>query len=136
MAEASKKPRPEFRNIGIRQILSYRLPLAGMVSILHRISGALLFLSLPFSLYLFEQSLASATSFEVLKAFASGVLVKLSLLLVIWAFAFHFFAGLRHLLMDMHYGVAKAASKKTAAVVFVLSSIVTFAIALKLFGVF
>ncbi|GAM53629.1 MAG: succinate dehydrogenase subunit C [Glomeribacter sp. 1016415] len=136
MAEIRKKSRPEFRNIGIGQILSYRLPLPGIVSILHRISGALLFLSLPFSLYLFQQSLTSAQSFEALKSFASGALVKLSLLLVIWAFVFHCFAGLRHLLMDLHYGVAKASSKKTAAVVCALSSIVTFAIALKLFGIF
>ncbi|BBO60129.1 succinate dehydrogenase, cytochrome b556 subunit [Mycoavidus sp. B2-EB] len=136
MAETRKKSRPEFRNIGIGQILSYRLPLPGIVSILHRISGALLFLSLPFSLYLFEQSLASAQSFEVLKGFASGALVKLSLLLIIWAFIFHCFAGLRHLLMDLHCGVAKTSSKRTAAVVFALSSIVTLAIALKLFGIY
>ncbi|WP_459208577.1 succinate dehydrogenase, cytochrome b556 subunit, partial [Caballeronia glathei] len=48
MAEAVKKPRPEFRNIGIGQIAKYRLPLAGKVSILHRISGLLLFICLPF----------------------------------------------------------------------------------------
>ena len=66
MAEAVKKPRPEFRNIGIGQILTaYRLPLAGRVSILHRLSGGLLFVALPFLLYLFDQSLTSELSFEV-----------------------------------------------------------------------
>ncbi len=71
MAEAVKKPRPEFRNIGIGQILTaYRLPLAGRVSILHRLSGGLLFVALPFLLYLFDQSLTSELSFEVFKGFS------------------------------------------------------------------
>ncbi|MGC2963365.1 succinate dehydrogenase, cytochrome b556 subunit, partial [Paraburkholderia graminis] len=76
MAEAVKKPRPEFRNIGIGQILTaYRLPLAGRVSILHRLSGGLLFVALPFLLYLFDQSLTSELSFEVFKGFLSNLIV-------------------------------------------------------------
>ncbi|PMS19533.1 succinate dehydrogenase, cytochrome b556 subunit, partial [Trinickia soli] len=73
-----QRQRPEFRNIGLGQILTaYRLPLAGRVSILHRVSGAALFLFLPFLLYLFSQSLTSELSFEVFKGFLSNIIVKL-----------------------------------------------------------
>jgi succinate dehydrogenase / fumarate reductase cytochrome b subunit len=136
MAEAVKKPKPEFRNIGIGQLLKYRLPLAGRVSILHRASGAILFILLPFSLYLLEQSLTSELSFDTLKGFVSGTIVKIIVLVVAWAFLFHFFAGLRFLLMDTHRAVSKQGGKNTAAVVLILSTLLTLAVALKLFGVF
>ena len=137
MPEAVKKPRPEFRNIGITQIVTYRLPAAGRVSILHRISGALLFLLLPFSLYLLEQSLTSEISFAAFKGFFSHAVVKIIVLVLAWAFSFHFFAGLRHLLMDVnHAAVNKCCSRATANVVLALSTILTLAIAAKLFGVF
>jgi succinate dehydrogenase / fumarate reductase, cytochrome b subunit len=138
MSEAVKKPRPEFRNIGIGQILtSYRLPLAGRVSILHRVSGALLFIFLPFLLYLFDQSLTSELSFEVFKAFLSNIIVKLITLVLAWAFLFHFCAGVRHLMMDTnHNAVSKEKGKSTSIVVLVVSSVLTIAFALKLFGAF
>jgi succinate dehydrogenase / fumarate reductase, cytochrome b subunit len=138
MAEAVKKPRPEFRNIGIGQILTaYRLPLAGRVSILHRVSGALLFVFLPFLLYLFDQSLTSELSFEVFKLFLSNILIKLITLVLAWAFLFHFCAGIRHLLMDTnHDAVSKESGKRTSIVVFAVSSVLTIAFALKLFGAF
>ena len=138
MAEAVKKPRPEYRNIGIGQILTaYRLPLAGRVSILHRLSGGLLFIFLPFLLYLFDQSLTSELSFEVFKGFLSNIIVKLIMLVLAWAFLFHFCAGVRHLTMDMnHDAVSKERGKSTSVVVLVVSSILTIAFALKLFGAF
>jgi len=138
MAEAVKKPRPEFRNIGIGQILTaYRLPLAGRVSILHRASGALLFVFLPFLLYLFDQSLTSELSFEVFKGFLSNIIVKLITLVLAWAFLFHFCAGIRHLVMDTnHDAVSKEKGKSTSIVVFVVSSLLTIAFAAKLFGAF
>jgi succinate dehydrogenase / fumarate reductase cytochrome b subunit len=138
MAEAVKKPRPEFRNIGIGQILTaYRLPLAGRVSILHRVSGALLFVFLPFLLYLFDQSLTSELSFEVFKGFLSNIIVKLITLVLAWAFLFHFCAGVRHLVMDTnHNAVSKEKGKSTSIVVIVVSSLLTLAFAAKLFGAF
>ncbi len=136
MAEVLKKPRPEYRNIGLGQLLKYRLPLAGRVSILHRISGAILFLLLPFSLYLFEQSLTSEISFDTLKAIAAFPLVKLVVLVLSWAFLFHFCAGIRHLVMDTHHAVSKEGGRKTSIVVFIVSSLLTLAVALKLFGAF
>jgi succinate dehydrogenase / fumarate reductase cytochrome b subunit len=138
MAEAVKKPRPEFRNIGIGQILTtYRLPLAGRVSILHRLSGGLLFVFLPFLLYLFDQSLTSELSFEVFKGFLSNIIVKLITLVLAWAFLFHFCAGIRHLVMDTnHNAVTKEKGKSTSIVVLVVSSLLTIAFAAKLFGAF
>ena len=133
-----QKQRPEFRNIGIGQILTaYRLPLAGRVSILHRVSGALLFVFLPFLLYLFDQSLTSEISFETFKLFLSNIIVKLITLVLAWAFLFHFCAGIRHLVMDTnHEAVSKENGKRTSIVVFVVSSVLTIAFALKLFGAF
>jgi succinate dehydrogenase / fumarate reductase cytochrome b subunit len=138
MAEAAKKPRPEFRNIGIGDItMRYRLPLAAKLSILHRVSGALLFVFLPFLLYLFDQSLTSELSFESFKIFLSNILVKLITLVLAWAFLFHFCAGIRHLVMDTnHDAVTKENGKRTSIVVFVVSSILTIAFAAKLFGAF
>jgi succinate dehydrogenase / fumarate reductase cytochrome b subunit len=138
MAEAVKKPRPEFRNIGIGQILTaYRLPLAGRVSILHRLSGGLLFVFLPFLLYLFDQSLTSELSFEVFKGFLSNIIVKLITLVLAWAFLFHFCAGVRHLFMDTSHNLTtKEKGKQTSIVVLVVSSLLTIAFALKLFGAF
>jgi succinate dehydrogenase / fumarate reductase cytochrome b subunit len=138
MAEAVKKPRPEFRNIGIGQILTaYRLPLAGRVSILHRVSGLLLFVFLPFLLYLFDQSLTSELSFDVFKGFLSNIIVKLITLVLAWAFLFHFCAGVRHLFMDTSHSLTtKEKGKQTSIVVLVVSSLLTIAFALKLFGAF
>ncbi len=136
MAEAIKKPQRKFRNISFFQILKYRLPATGKVSILHRASGALLFLSLPFLLYLFEQSLSSEISFNVLKGLASHLLAKFIFLLLAWAFLFHFLAGLRHLLMDLHVGSTRCVAVRTARTVMVGSVLLTIVVALKLFGVF
>jgi succinate dehydrogenase / fumarate reductase cytochrome b subunit len=137
MAEVLKKPRPEYRNIGIAQILKYRLPLAGRVSILHRASGLILFLLLPFALYLFEQSLTSEITFDTLKGIASNIIVKLIVLVLSWAFLFHFCAGVRHLIMDTnHSAVTKERGRTTSVVVLIVSSLLTLVVAAKLFGAF
>jgi succinate dehydrogenase / fumarate reductase, cytochrome b subunit len=133
---ANKKTAVKNRQIGITQIVRYRLPLAGFVSICHRLSGAFLFFLLPFILYRFEQSLSSSLHFASFKVFASHWLVKWVIVLSVAAFSFHFLAGIRHLLMDMHWAVTKQGGRNTAAVVFVCSALMTLAVALKLFGIF
>jgi succinate dehydrogenase / fumarate reductase, cytochrome b subunit len=132
---APGRKRPEFRNIHVFQILRYRLPPAGVVSILHRISGGFLFLVLPWLLWLFELSLMSETSYERLRELGSGVFVKLVLLAVIWSFAHHFFAGVRFLLLDLHIGIEKVPATRGAVLVYVFSIPVTIAAGLWLFGV-
>ncbi|MGE5337507.1 MAG: succinate dehydrogenase, cytochrome b556 subunit [Gemmatimonadota bacterium] len=128
--------RPEFRNIHISQIAGYRLPPAGMVSIMHRISGALLFLLLPWILWLLDLSLTSEVSFERLATYASHWLVKIGLLVLIWAFLHHLIAGIRYLLLDLHVGVDKSASTKSALAVYLISLPLALVAALRLFGVF
>ena len=136
MSEAIKKHQRQFRNIHVTQIVRYRMPLASIVSILHRISGALLFLFLPFVLYLFEKSLVSEISFEHFKGIASHWFVKLVLLALSWAYLHHFCAGIRHLIMDTHIGLSKEGSRRSSTAVFGISLPLTFLVALKLFGVF
>ncbi len=138
MAElAEKKTRPQFRNIAVPQILSYRLPPAGVVSILHRISGALIFLfGIPFFLYLFQQSITSEISFESYRAVVGSVLGRLVMLVLIWAYVHHFLAGIRYLLLDRHVGIDKAGSRTSAHVVLGASLVLTALVALKLFGAF
>ena len=130
-----KRPRREFRNIHVLQLLSYRLPAAGVVSILHRISGAILFLLLPLLLWLFELSLASELSFVRLREVSGQWWVKLILLGLIWAFLHHLVAGVRYLVLDLHVGIDKAPSHASALAVFGVSLVLTAIAGLRLFGV-
>ena len=128
--------RPEFRNIHVTQLANYRLPLAGIVSILHRISGLMMFLLLPFILYLLDNSLTSENTFDYFKGFTQYPLVKLIILAIVWAYLHHFCAGVRHLAMDMHMGLDKHSARKSAVGVFLVSIPLAALVALKLFGVF
>lgn len=134
--EAARKERPQIRNIHITDIIRYRLPTPAKVSIMHRISGALLFLLLPVILYWFELSIRSEISFEYFSGILSHPLAKLVLLALAWGYLQHFFAGIRHLVMDTHIGLDKDSARKSAAVVLVLTAVSTIAVALKLFGAF
>lgn len=134
--EVPKKQRPEFRNIHVTELSNYRMPLASIVSILHRISGFSIFLALPVILYLFEMSLLSEDTFKYFAGIASHPLVKLVILGLCWAYFQHFCAGVRHLFMDLHLGIDKDSARTSAATVLAVSLFLTFVTALKLFGVF
>lgn len=134
--EVPKKERREFRNIHITELPNYRLPPAGWVSILHRVSGAGLFLLLPFLLYLFQLSVTSEITFDYFKGIMENPLVKLILLGLIWAYMQHFCAGVRHLFMDVHLAIEKDSSRQSAVAVLVVSLLLTAIAGLKLFGVF
>ena len=131
-----KRPRREFRNLSIIQIFSYRLPVAGIVSILHRISGALLFVLLPFLLWLLELSLSSELSFVRLREVTGLWWFKLILLVVIWGCMHHLVAGVRFLLLDLHLGIDKLPSHASALAVLGVSLVLTAIAGLRLFGVF
>ncbi len=131
-----KKDRQVYRNIGLAQLIKYRLPWAGKVSILHRISGAALFLLLPFILYLFDQSLASELSYQKFQALTSNILVKMICLGLIWAFLHHFCAGIRYLLLDLEIGVEKSESNRSAIIVLGVGIALTAVVGLKLFGLY
>lgn len=128
--------RPEFRNIHVSQIVRYRMPPPALVSIMHRISGAALFLALPFLLWLFDLSLISEDTFDRMAVVASNWLVKLVLLFLAWAFLHHLAAGIRYLILDMLVGLEREQARKNALAVYAVSLPLTLLAALKLFGVF
>lgn len=136
MSDAAKSARPQFRNIRIFQILGYRMPLAALVSILHRISGVLMFVLLPLILFLLDKSLLSEISFEYFKGITSGWFVKLVLLALSWAYLHHFCAGIRHLIMDRHTWLSKEGARRSAAGVLLVSLPLAALVGLKLFGAF
>jgi succinate dehydrogenase / fumarate reductase cytochrome b subunit len=143
MTELAKK-RPEFRNINaLVDLPTYRLPAAGFVSILHRISGLVMFLLLPFVVWMFDTSVSSEISFAKFKAafnigvgFVPGVLVQLVALVLIWAYLHHLIAGVRHLYMDARHAVSKEFGKSSAVVTLVSSLGLTAALGAKLFGLY
>lgn len=143
MTELAKK-RPEFRNINaLLDLPTYRLPAAGFVSILHRISGFVMFLLLPFLVWMFDTSVSSEISFAKFKAafnigvgFVPGILLQLVALVLIWAYLHHLIAGVRHLYMDAHHAVSKEFGKSSALVTLVLSLGLTAALGAKLFGLY
>src|SRR5690606_17850977 len=136
--------RREFRNINaFKDLTTYRLPAAGWVSILHRVSGLLMFLLLPLIVWLFDTSVSSEISHERFTAafarglgFVPGWLLKLVVLALIWAYLHHLIAGLRHLFMDATHAVTKQFGKTSAIVTLVLSLGLTAALAGKLFGLY
>jgi succinate dehydrogenase / fumarate reductase cytochrome b subunit len=130
-----EKKRPEFKNIHVTQIVGYRLPAGSVTSILHRVSGALMFLALPFLLWLFDLSLISELSYGRLATVFSGWFVKLVLLGLCWALLHHLVTGIRHLLLDLHIGIEKEAAARSALWVHFISLPLTLAAGLKLFGV-
>ncbi|MBX9610056.1 MAG: succinate dehydrogenase, cytochrome b556 subunit [Burkholderiales bacterium] len=138
------KPRPEFRNINaFKDLTTYRMPAAAWVSILHRVSGAIMFLLLPFIIWLFDTSVSSEISFARFRAafnvglgFVPGVIVKLVALALIWAFLHHLIAGLRHLYMEVTHKLTKEFGRSSAMSVLVLSLGLTVILGAKLFGIY
>lgn len=117
---AVKKKRPVYLNL-----MQIRLPLPAFVSILHRISGALMFVSGVWLLFLLDRSLISEESFESLRRYSNFLIVKLALLGLIWAYCHHFCAGIRYLFLDLDKGVDLATARMTSVVVLVASLAMT-----------
>ena len=141
MTELAKQ-RPEFRNINaFKDLPTYRLPAPGWVSILHRISGILMFVLLPLIIWIFDASVSSEISYARLRnAFGTGiggVILKLVALALIWAYLHHFIAGLRHLWMDVsHAAVSKEFGKSSAIATLAISILLTVVLGAKLFGLY
>ena len=139
------KKRPEFRNINaFTDLTTYRLPAAGFVSILHRISGVIMFVLMPFIIWMFDTSISSEISFaKFTGAFNVGMLGlpgfmwKLVALALIWAFLHHFISGLRHLWMDTHHDAASKEFGRSSAIFTLASSMgLTVILGAKLFGLY
>ena len=143
MTELTKK-RPEFRNINaFKDLTTYRMTPAAWVSILHRASGALMFLLLPLIIWLFDTSVSSEISFErfteafsVGLGFVPGWLFKMVVLAIIWAYVHHLLAGVRHVYMDATHKVTKEFGKSTAIATLVLSIGLTLVLGAKLFNLY
>ena len=145
LASAPRRKRPEFRNINaFKDLTTYRMTPAAWVSILHRASGILIFLLMPFVIWMFDTSVSSEISFEKFKSAFNvgllglpGVLWKLVALALIWAFLHHFIAGLRHLWMDVsHAAVTKEFGKSSAIFTLAVSIGLTLVLGAKLFGLY
>lgn len=109
-APSRPRPRPVYLNL-----FAIRMPPPAIVSILHRISGALLFfVGIPVVLWALQSSLAQSGSYEAFRSVASHPLAKLVLLVLVWAYLHHLFAGLRHVLADVHVASELKPARQTA----------------------
>ena len=144
MTELAKKKRPEFRNLNLfNDVRTYRLPLAGIISILHRLSGMLMFILLPLVIWMFDTSVSSEISFGRFSAaftaglgFVPGWLIKLVTLALIWSYLHHLAAGVRHLYLDVSHKTTKDFGRQSAAATLVFSVGLTLILGTKLFGLY
>jgi succinate dehydrogenase / fumarate reductase, cytochrome b subunit len=139
------KPRPEFRNIhAFRDLPGYRWPAASIASGMHRVSGILMFLLMPFIMWMFDTSVSSEISFARFKAafnsglgFVPGWFLKLVALAILWSYLHHFICGLRYLWMDTsHAAVTKQFGRSSATFTIVLALALTLVLGAKLFGLY
>lgn len=121
---AAKKNRPKYLNLQAL-LFEIRLPLPGWISILHRISGALLFVAMVWLLWMLDRSLSSEAAFETIRRYAGLLPVKLALLVLIWAYCHHFCAGIRHLFLDLDKGTELATARLTAGLSLAASLLLT-----------
>ena len=122
------KPRPIYLNL-----VQIRLPLPGIVSILHRISGAALFLiGIPVALYALQSSLSSAAAYDRLASSFSNPVLKLVLIGLIWAYLHHLCAGIRFLLLDLHKGIELKPARQSSAIVILASLALTLIVGARL----
>ena len=141
--------RPEFRNINaFKDLPSYRWPLASLVSGMHRISGLIMILLMPFIIWMFDTSISSEISFaRFTEVFSIGIqlprgwvipgwFMKLVALGLIWSYLHHFFAGLRNVWMETTHSASKESTFKTAVLTFAFSLGLTAVLGAKLFGVY
>ena len=112
-----KTTRPVFLNLW-----RIKFPVTAIVSILHRISGVVIFLGLPFLLYILSQSLMSQDSFDHLNTLMSSPIGRLAIWVLLAAVVGHFLAGIRHLLMDMGIGEGLKAARTSAYLVVVITA--------------
>ncbi len=122
MAQTPTRPK---RSAPWYNISPANLPLPGLVSIFHRVSGLGLFVMLWLLLWLFDRSLVSAEGYAWAKGVLGGGFVKLIMTGLLWAFLHHFCAGIRFLLLDMHVGIELASARRSSTIVFVVSLVLT-----------
>ncbi|MGV3627435.1 MAG: succinate dehydrogenase, cytochrome b556 subunit [Betaproteobacteria bacterium] len=127
MSSTTAKPRPKHLNL-----MQIRLPVPGIISIMHRISGAVLFLLIPLLLWLFQTSLESAASFAGFRSVVAHPLMKLVLIGLLWGYLHHLLAGLRHLFLDLHIGMELETARLTSIIVLAAGIVLTLAVGVAL----
>jgi succinate dehydrogenase / fumarate reductase cytochrome b subunit len=118
--KAPKRNRPKNLNL-----LTIRLPIPALVSIMHRVSGAFLFILLPVLLWVLHQSLANTASYQMAQVVLHHPIAKLICLAVTWAYLHHACAGIRHLALDAHYGLRLNYARATSRAVLIISGLLT-----------
>lgn len=119
------KQRPKYYDLNLAN-----LPAAGLASIFHRVSGAVLFFpAIPLLLYLLQVTLGSEAGWLQARRLFAEPMVKVVLLAFVWLYAHHFFAGIRYLLLDLHVGISKESSRASARAVFALGAAATLLVA-------
>ena len=121
------KPRPKYLNL-----LQIRLPVPGVISIMHRASGAVLFLVIPLLLYLMQTSLESPNGFAAIRSLFATPLAKLMLIALLWGFLHHFCAGIRYLVLDLDVGTDLAPARASSWAVLAVSIVLTLAVGILL----
>lgn len=116
------KSHPKYLNLFT---LAVKMSITAKVSILHRLSGVLLFLAIPFVLFLLQQSLTNESLYQTFYGFMTNPVIKVIYLVLIWAFLYHTCAGVRFLFLDIDKGVNIQSAKKTSRLVIIISSILT-----------
>lgn len=116
------KNRPKFLNL---MVLGPKMAINAKVSILHRASGVLMVLAIPFFLYVLEQSLTSQSFYDTLYGVIANPFIKIIYLLLIWAFIYHMCSGVRFLFLDLHKGIEIKKAQMTARIVIALSLVFT-----------
>jgi succinate dehydrogenase / fumarate reductase, cytochrome b subunit len=120
------KARPVYRNIGVGDLANYRLPIIGVASIVHRITGVALFVGIILLLPMLQMSLKSEAGFEAFRTLVWGNwIAKLILIGLLFAIIYHLIAGVRHMIQDANKWLDLQAARSTATVVFVASVVVT-----------
>lgn len=118
-AMVTQKKSPVFLNL-----LKIKLPLQGILSIFHRVSGVILFLFIPVFIYFFERSLQGEAGFDEVVSMLNSTAVKLFFALICWGLAHHLFAGIRYLLLDFDVAIDKKPSRISAQIVFILGLVI------------
>ncbi len=106
---SGKKPAPKFLNLFV-----IKLPPSGIVSIAHRISGVLMFVSIPVIAYLFALSLENQAGFQRVQTLLASPPALILTILLVWSFSHHLLAGIRHLLLDIDIGVQRSQARTSA----------------------
>jgi succinate dehydrogenase / fumarate reductase, cytochrome b subunit len=114
--------RPVYLNL-----FQIKLPIPGIASIGHRISGVVLILAIPFAAYLFAESLSGPSGFAQAVAVLNRGIIKLIIFLLVWGLLHHLFAGIRYLLLDIHVGIDKESARKSAWGVMIGAALVAIA---------